>query len=293
MKKLGEFKIGGLPAKKEANREVALDNDEIREAADWLASRTPLEVDKNAVARLTKVFGGPLAMRVETRFSETDSHQIIVGMERPEGVTEQQIVSAVRTLTLLEQPCDGDVLTNALRDLRFKSVENDKLNAEDKAYKIQLYRRELQNFPADAALHAIKRPWKWFPSLPDLAKVAEDNSIKRKSMLKIVKSWKPWDETDLIEKLKAEFQDQQFDVRYYHYTFPHKAEEAKSRLEAVQAKLDDLGVDMTDKVTDEELDAQIKAHEDLNGKDEELVPETDKEKEIRIAKLKKEMDLKS
>lgn len=264
MKKLGEF-TGNLPAKREEHKnEIQLSQDEIKNAVSWLEGKTSTQVEKNIEKRLLSVLEGNLEMRVETRFTEDDdSYQSIVSINRPIGITEEKISNALRILTLLSQPGSSTAITAALQELSVKTLHQSGKDRDEKELQLRVYRNELQKFPADVALEAINFPWKWFPALADLTKKASDLSIKRRSMLKIIGTWKPWDENDQIELLKSELKDCEFDIRYYFYTDPEKSKKAEARFNALTGELKSLGYDVSEKLSDEELNVSV---EDFNAK---------------------------
>jgi len=266
MKKLNEVSL----RQKECNTIILRPND-VSKNLELLVKSTPEEIDIRAEDRLQQIFDGRLSIKKKRIFPKgAESKVVVTSMDRPEGVTENQILTSKKALMLLTQPGPATLINEALNKLAVTSTtyEGDKQNI---AFKIKVYMAELKKFPIDSVISAINSGWRVFPNLPDLISKVEEFSTNRKDMLRMVNKWEPWSVEDEINLLKEDLKCAIFDAAYYEKTFQPAHSRISEKAKAVIPMLESLIENLTGEEISKKSDEDVKtAIDELNDANEQF-----------------------
>lgn len=250
------------------SREIALTVEEKTKAVAFLANNTPYQNEKAAETRLLQLFDDKLDIKKTSVFREGGVKENITSIERPRGITSEEIDQARKSLKLSMLPGPSEIIVEALNVLASQAItyESDK---KVMSAKCMSYCAELDSLPVDAVLEAIRSGWDDFPSLKKLKEKANSFASERSTMLRIVSKWQPWNREDEIESLKDRIQNAAFDARYYGVEGPNKftkrAEAAKEAVYRLTKELEDISGEKVADVSDEDLQVTLDAFYSLFG----------------------------
>lgn len=264
MKRLNSLVITG------PNTQVDLSADEKSKAAAYLLENSPIRNDAHAERELQKIFNFDLNIKKDFVCKSGDWKNVITSIERPRGITEDQIVRSRKSLTLASSSGKKSTISIALNKLSAQSTtyESDK---EAMTMKINSYCSDLSQYPIDAVLEAIDSGWEIFPPFETLRKKVSEYASERSTMLRIVSAWKPWSKDDEITDLKSRLERATFDSKYFAVDGPQKHTERAEKAKEAIPRIEKLLVELTGEEIDRRTDEEIKlAHDKLKDDAEKL-----------------------
>lgn len=187
------------------------------EIAAWLASKSPVDMDKAAELRALS-HGVNLAVRVEGRYPRGENGEILPSYTVAVGCdiagTNRDREAAKADLLKFQTPAPIREIERWLAELSVLTAGRgaDGFSAE---LLVTAYSSRLAEYPADVARYALlKHRWKWFPSWAEVERVCEAKAGPRRHMIAALSQPEPdpeptrrpatQDEKDRIAALIAE-----------------------------------------------------------------------------------------
>lgn len=203
-------------------REPAL----MERAATRLMTRRPADNDAAIEDRLGEIIGEPIAVRIDWRYPETGpAREIIASMRRPRGITAAQLAAVVNTLELGMAPAPVETILRELGRLELMTVPR-KGGDDDAKARLVAYTDALSGYPADAVVQALREGWKFWPSWVEVRDRVDALCHRRRRLLEISRSWRPWDQADELADINRAIDAAMWDARTLGDDDPDRASAA-------------------------------------------------------------------
>lgn len=213
-----------------------------QKAATRLLTRSARENDKAVDVAIAGIVGRPLAIEVMVRHvDEFGPVENIRSVTRPRGITRQQIDRIIQTLQLSLAPAPHTTVSHAIETLLLKTPMGRGMADMDQGKRAAIYMEGIAKYPADAAVAALSRSWRFFPSWAELEQALDAYAHRRRYLLRTVSAWQPWSQADERAWLVKAIDSARFDSRYFTHSEPERAARAKELLERYTQALEKLG----------------------------------------------------
>jgi len=205
---------------------------ELSKPLQWLLAHTPHETDIALQAKLADI-------EVKTAFrfpKDGEPYEVIESAQRPRGITQERIDEIINTLVAATAPAPHRDILKWLE--RLKSITVPRNEAEPQTVeRMKNLTEELRAFPADVVKAALHEPMTFFPAWGEIHATLLTLSGRRRRLLDIVRTWRPWSTEDEITYLRQRFSEERHNAHRLAHKDPIKSGRHASEAERVEMEI--------------------------------------------------------